>query len=284
MNHGIKRDIVLMAKQVDVVTDLSRISNSWKLMKYGQNGLMTLECADPKLSESTVSVGLSRVGGLGLDLVELSVIDKSKYGLVVISDIVPNSNADKTGQFQIGDALVTISTPMPKGTTSTTPEMTARLEGLNFDATIAEISKFSEYTEIVLTVRRLTVRKTITVQLYDPKGANTGLNFTVLSGYNGVLRTALLNNDIKLYDDRTARFDSPYQSGDCGGEGTCGTCVVAVLSGAELLGPRKKQEDMALKQQLQPPNYRWACRLKIGPSPDQGGIVKIKLRPQTVTW
>lgn len=45
------------------------------------------------------------------------------------------------------------------------------------------------------------------------------------------LRTALNSQNIKMYDDRTYRFDSPFQTGNCGGDGTCGTCVVAVLSG-----------------------------------------------------
>ena len=56
-------------------------------------------------------------------------------------------------------------------------------------------------------------------------------NFTVLSGMGANLRTALNSQNIKMYDDRTSRFDSPFQTGNCGGDGTCGTCVVAVLAG-----------------------------------------------------
>jgi ferredoxin len=55
--------------------------------------------------------------------------------------------------------------------------------------------------------------------------------FNVLAGYGSNLRTALQAKNMKLYDDRTARFDSPFQTGNCGGDGTCGTCVVAVLQG-----------------------------------------------------
>lgn len=53
----------------------------------------------------------------------------------------------------------------------------------------------------------------------------------MLSGMGANLRTALNSQNIKMYDDRTYRFDSPFQTGNCGGDGTCGTCVVAVLSG-----------------------------------------------------
>ena len=60
--------------------------------------------------------------------------------------------------------------------------------------------------------------------------------------------------------------------------------MVAILSGADLLNPRRKQEDMALKQQLRPPNYRLACKALIGPDSSQGGTIKVKLRPHTAAW
>jgi hypothetical protein len=36
--------------------------------------------------------------------------------------------------------------------------------------------------------------------------------------------------------------------------------------------------------QAAPPNYRWACRVQIAPDATQGGVVKVKLRPQTAVW
>ncbi|KAJ1427666.1 hypothetical protein B484DRAFT_397161 [Ochromonadaceae sp. CCMP2298] len=95
---------------------------------------------------------------------------------------------------------------------------------------------------------------------------------------------ALLSTNLKVYDDRTARFDSPFQTGNCGGDGTCGTCVVAVLSGGDLLNDKVLVEDKALRAQVSPPNYRWSCRVKVGPRPEEGGEVTVKLRPQTVVW
>lgn len=32
----------------------------------------------------------------------------------------------------------------------------------------------------------------------------------------------------KVYDPKTLRFDQPYATGNCAGEGTCGTCFVEV--------------------------------------------------------
>lgn len=54
--------------------------------------------------------------------------------------------------------------------------------------------------------------------------------------------------------------------------------------GKELLNEKKLVEDRALKRQICPPNYRWSCRVNIGPDPNKGGNVTIKLRPQTTVW
>jgi 2Fe-2S iron-sulfur cluster binding domain len=122
---------------------------------------------------------------------------------------------------------------------------------------------------------------------------NTGLDtyadedigsFCVLSGYGSNLRVSLQSLDVKVYDERTPRFDAPSQTEDCGGEGICGTCLVQILSGSELLNPRVRVEDGALKAQLAPENYRWACRVQVAPDPTMSGTLKIKLRPQSAHW
>ena len=224
----LKLNAIPRSNKIEVVTDLDRITSSWTLKQYGQNSAFILECIDRTLDEDIVSVNISRIGGLGIDLVELASIPNSKNGLVAINDIIPGSNADKSGLLSVGDVLVSISEPAQSSSVSmrNSNMKSSSLEALNFDTTINEISKFSEYSEITLTIRRLIKRKSIAIELYDPEGKFTGLNFTVLSGYKGALRTALLNNDIKMYDTRTARLDSPYQTGDCGGEGTCCTWSV----------------------------------------------------------
>ena len=61
--------------------------------------------------------------------------------------------------------------------------------------------------------------------------------------------------------------------------------MVAVLQGADLLNERVRVEDGAMRKQLAPPNWRWACRAQVTPSqPTVSGTLKIKLRPQTATW
>lgn len=60
--------------------------------------------------------------------------------------------------------------------------------------------------------------------------------------------------------------------------------MVAVLSGGDLLNARYKQEDLALKKMTCPPNYRFGCRAQLGQDSNKGGVLKLKLRPQSVTW
>ena len=155
----------LRATDDKTAISLDRIGSAWKVMQYGQNGLQGLECIDQQLAEEAFSVKMSKKGGLGLDLIELYT-DKSNSGLVVINEILPGSNADKTGKFKVGDTLLSIAAVTP----SDSSLQPASLEGLNFDSTIDKISKFTEYDDIVLTGRRLVQRKKITVKLFGPTG------------------------------------------------------------------------------------------------------------------
>jgi len=61
-----------------------------------------------------------------------------------------------------------------------------------------------------------------------------------LSGDN--LRTLLMHHNVRVYDERTIRLDT-LGTGDCGGEGICGTCLVEVLEGMETLNPKSVKEE-----------------------------------------
>lgn len=124
------------------------------------------------------------------------------------------------------------------------------------------MSEFGGFPFNRVKVKRLIKRAEIVVQIYGPSDEYV-MNVTALSGYGVNLRTALNSYSIKLYDERTARFDSPYQTGNCGGEGTCGTCIVAVTQGANLLNERVRVENAALDNQGAPPSWRWSCRYGI---------------------
>ena len=74
------------------------------------------------------------------------------------------------------------------------------------------------------------------------------------------------------------RFDMPYATGDCAGEGLCGTCLVAVEQGAKLLNRKEGVEELIT--QGRPLSWRASCRTIIGPN-NEGGTIRIRVQPQT---
>ncbi|XP_027342589.1 photosynthetic NDH subunit of subcomplex B 3, chloroplastic [Abrus precatorius] len=85
------------------------------------------------------------------------------------------------------------------------------------------------------------------------------------------LRNIMMDSNIDLY--------GPYARAllNCGGGGTCGTCVVEVLEGMELLSPRTNKEKEKLKKN--PKNWRLACQTTVG-TPDSRGAVVIQQLPE----
>ena len=73
----------------------------------------------------------------------------------------------------------------------------------------------------------------------DYVGEPMATEIEALSGDN--LRTLLMHRHQQVYDDRTIRLDT-QKTGNCGGEGICGTCLVEVLEGMEVLNPIGPQE------------------------------------------
>lgn len=94
----------------------------------------------------------------------------------------------------------------------------------------------------------------------------------------------------------------PYSTGDCGkffplsfilslctkpdffvcistaGEGLCGTCLVAMEKGAELLNPCLGVEEMITRGR--PLSWRASCRAVVGFN-NEGGTVRLRVQPQT---
>lgn len=290
-----KLDAVIGTHCAEVVSDLDEVKNSWILKEYGNgpNAIHAIECIDRKLDDDFFSIQVAHTGGLGLVLVELASIPNSKYGLVAVREIVPGSNAKKCGKFYVGDVLVSILqspndylsslvSSKPSLENSTQNLKKTSLEALNLNATLHEISKFDDVNEVIIKVRRLTKRENIEIQLYDFHRHYTGVRLNVYSGHDMPLRTILLNNNIELYDQSgyTRRVDSPYLTGDCGGDCICGTCLVQVLSGKEILNSRTMEEDLILKKMMYPHSFRLACRVQLGVYSNIGGTIKVMLMPQ----
>ncbi|AES67954.1 putative Beta-grasp domain-containing protein [Medicago truncatula] len=85
------------------------------------------------------------------------------------------------------------------------------------------------------------------------------------------LRNIMLDSNIELY--------GPYGRIllNCGGGGTCATCMVEVLEGKELLSPCTDKEKEKLKRK--PKNWRLACQTTVGEA-DSTGVVVIQQLPE----
>ena len=109
---------ILLSSSGKPLVDLSvdDIAARWKVIKFGQGSSASngIELADRLLAAKTVKIPMSRVGGLGLDLMEYN-LGKGNLGLVVVGGVIPGSNAEKCGLFLEGDALESITT-LPTGT------------------------------------------------------------------------------------------------------------------------------------------------------------------------
>ncbi|KAL9247352.1 hypothetical protein vseg_020793 [Gypsophila vaccaria] len=85
------------------------------------------------------------------------------------------------------------------------------------------------------------------------------------------LRDIMLDNDIDLYGP----YGRPLLN--CGGGGTCGSCMVEVIEGKELLSRKTDTEKEHLKKK--PKNWRLACQTTVG-TPDSTGVVVIQQLPE----
>ncbi|MBA0748968.1 hypothetical protein Gogos_002939 [Gossypium gossypioides] len=85
------------------------------------------------------------------------------------------------------------------------------------------------------------------------------------------LRDIMLDNNMELYGP----YGRPLLN--CAGGGTCGTCMVEVVEGKELLTPRTDKEKEHLKKK--PKNWRLACQTIVG-KPDSKGLLVIQQLPE----
>ncbi|KAF5207118.1 Photosynthetic ndh subunit of subcomplex b 3 protein [Thalictrum thalictroides] len=85
------------------------------------------------------------------------------------------------------------------------------------------------------------------------------------------LRDIMLDSNIDLYGP----YGRPLLN--CAGGGTCGTCMVEVVEGKELLNYRTDKEKEILKKK--PKTWRLACQTIVG-KPDSRGEVVIQQLPE----
>ncbi|XAR70922.1 hypothetical protein NMG60_11027965 [Bertholletia excelsa] len=83
-----------------------------------------------------------------------------------------------------------------------------------------------------------------------------------------LLRNIMLDNKIELY----AAYGKVM---NCGGGGSCGTCIVEIIGGQDLLNERTNTELRYLKKK--PESWRLACQTIVGNKENSGKVVVQRL-------
>ncbi|KAL3500447.1 hypothetical protein ACH5RR_039540 [Cinchona calisaya] len=83
-----------------------------------------------------------------------------------------------------------------------------------------------------------------------------------------LLRNIMLDNKIELY----ATYGKVM---NCGGGGSCGTCIVEIIDGKDLLNERTNTELRYLKKK--PETWRLACQTIVGNKENSGKVVVQRL-------
>ncbi|XP_073020460.1 photosynthetic NDH subunit of subcomplex B 3, chloroplastic-like [Primulina eburnea] len=90
---------------------------------------------------------------------------------------------------------------------------------------------------------------------------------TAISG-DKLLRNIMLDNKIELY----AAYGKVM---NCGGGGSCGTCIVEIIDGKELLNERTNTELRYFKKK--PESWRLACQTIVGNKENSGKVIVRRL-------
>ena len=196
--------------------------------------------------------------GLGLELEEIAAMADG-VGVVVVSGLKPGSPADQS-DIQAGDVIAAV------GDTS--------VEAFSYDKLVAVVGSDESDSVLSLKMKRLVARPKIRLSLTYANDEYPQEEHLLYAGEN--LRRAMLARGVKLNDALARRFDNQMQgAGDCGGEGTCCTCAVAVLRGREVISEQKTQE----RQMLKPtPSWRLACKARVGTDMAYGEVADLAVR------
>lgn len=84
-----------------------------------------------------------------------------------------------------------------------------------------------------------------------------------------ILRDVMLDNKVDLYTTWGKVWT-------CKGGGQCGTCIVKVINGSNLLSDKNPTEQKKLKKK--PESYRLACQVNVGDGTNSG-VVSLQTKP-----
>ncbi|CAN0204861.1 unnamed protein product [Ascophyllum nodosum] len=254
-----------IAKSPEGLT-LEGVYRKLKLETQGlDDGIVGLESKDTDYGVEIVKSKLIREPSLGIQLEEVARGGDGR-GLVLVSGVEPGGNAEASGQIFVGDTLCWVGVE---------PTRMTRVEALDWDLTVSALGSLADVREITVVCKRLVKRKTINVQFELPDGDKS---YDIKTGSN--LRGEMIRLDVPVYDPKTLRYDQPYATGNCAGEGICGTCFVEIQEGAELLTPADREEDMLISKGNLPLRWRLSCKTIVGRE-NVEGTIRVKAVPQT---
>ena len=260
---------------------LKAIGHKLRLQVYDvDTGVYGWESNDPDYGIETIRSFFHLHDGddlIGLELTELAhaTTTADHRGLVLVSAVHGEA---KLKPVHVGDVLVGVfcGEHFKQSTT-----------GLDYQGTVHVLQRAKHYARSVggstlsLEFNRLVKRVPVTVLVQN--GNNAGDGITELQAKAGDnLRLILMHHNLtkQLYEANVHRIDQPRLTGNCGGEGVCGTCLVKVLQGMEHLNPIGPQESSIL--QGRPDSWRAACKTVVGADNQPDTTLRIQLHPQTV--
>lgn len=254
-----------LAKAVGM--DIEQAAPLWKLMRNEDGGVL-LEPADAGFEaiEYTVTVPRSAESpGLGIGLAEVG--SSGDNGLVLVETLVEGGNAAAAGGILPGDALVAVGdVGAPR----------VDVEGLSYDRTMSALLDLDPTSGgAVIMVKRLSKVPAVQLTLRFPASEQRAdERVRIFPGAS--VRRSILARGVKLNDPLARRFDSGG-SGDCGGEGTCCTCVMDVTEGSEFLTEAKTQERQMLRKH---PSWRLGCRAFVRPDLEEDVEMTVRVAPR----
>lgn len=196
---------------------------------------------------------------------------------LVVDDLVADGNADLSNDVYLGDTLVSVND--------------FACEGKTFDAIMDVIIDAQGPVKLVLAHEAVAPEPaaaptpaptptpapaavpngpTNVTLAFVEAGSTTPVAEASLDG-NVVLRTAMLDGGRELYDTWGKLMN-------CGGAGQCGTCVVRVLEGGDLLSERTDAEVGHLGSGKERNSYRLACQVE--PRKGAQGRCVVEMKPK----
>jgi len=221
---------------------------------------------DPKYGIERIRTTISVDPSLGLELTEVAHSTTTQgRGLVLVSHVGGNS-AKASAPIEVGDTIVGVGVLSKEGI----PVVKEGVMGLDYGATMDLIihakteaklltaQDDSSHASILLEFNRLVPREPFLVIVEGVNRKGDPITLEGLAGDN--LRQLLQSNGV----------DVNSSGMNCGGEGSCGTCMVRILEGKEYLNkiPSSSKDPTT--------GLRTSCQTVIG-ADNREGSVRISL-------